>query len=999
MIKNGKKMVGLIIVLICAMMLPATLFAGSSINTPTKKYIDNAAVDTTDAVSINNIILTESSTSSWQDTYGGRFTLKIPAGLNLVPSIMANQPGAGPYSVPGVITNSTSPGSLSTSVIGTSGAPHGIFIERGTGANAGNNYGVLFIYNSAGGTEGGSHYGLLQVYCSSSGVNDTANAYQYGSSGAYGTQKARVAGFGSFGTYSSSSLANGSAKVGQIYYDSSTKEIVLTLAARGRDSSAFLEKIILEGFKVNAKDTTGTGDQTITLTNGSADGLTNFLGITDSTAVVASLTDQALLIEGQYASTAAYVAPTIPAGPATIDGQAMGRLKITVIGTTTEGDNKLTISLDNGAKFHTGAATALGSALTIATTSWTLWDAAHTPASLSVSSGQLVILLGSDVSNEQVIQIARSASNSVIDTSGVTADSDITASVAADGTAWAGISGTAVVASAKMVGTTVSFKESSGATELSTLYAGRKGEYTADKLKIAETAPTSLTAGGLLTFSVNLGAKFSTNSALVAVEEDVATYSNSILVLPNLDWTAAAASKSATVATASTDYPGIWYYGSTVAANDFDFDLSAATPGALQITVSGTAGASGVVTIATVINATATTVASSTGTIIPGSVFDVPDIVITEQKAGALVASTIGLKFPAGYSIDATGVTVSAVAGTTSTSNIAWGDVGATETSYAYLSVGAQSTTTLGAYTITISGLKLTAASTVTAGDASLIVAGGTTTWSDTASAGFSSNIFAKPTKATLVFGTVVSATVPTVNTAVLSGTVVSQTFLPAGNDIGKVGDVYLFVAGQYHDGSAWTATETPYASGVTLGSLPLSYDIVGLPGASKVYIGYGLGLTGTYANMNTNATFVLAYTTAATVPVAVGAGAGANVTATVNVTDTYDVSLTTTNAAGATPTQEWIAYQVIVSGTASGWWFLTPTGTVQQYTAGMDLSTVLYDTAAAGSVAIGQYKLGTYLPTAGDQLIIAYVYSTSTIDIADPTSYVVENVVTMTVQ
>jgi hypothetical protein len=68
MIKNGKKMVGLIIVLICAMMLPATLFAGSSINTPTKKYIDNAAVDTNDAVSINDIILTESSTSSWQDS-------------------------------------------------------------------------------------------------------------------------------------------------------------------------------------------------------------------------------------------------------------------------------------------------------------------------------------------------------------------------------------------------------------------------------------------------------------------------------------------------------------------------------------------------------------------------------------------------------------------------------------------------------------------------------------------------------------------------------------------------------------------------------------------------------------------------------------------------------------------------------------------------------------------------------------------------------------------
>ena len=998
MIKNGKKVVGLIVVLVCAMMMPAILFAGSTISTPTIKYIDNAAVAAGDAIAISDITLTESSTSSWQNSVGGRFTIKIPADLALVPSVNARQTGG--FSIPAVSSSLSSVGSLSTSVIGTASSPHGIYLEYGSSASGVTsvNHGVLFIYNSAGGTEGGSHYGLLSVYGSASGSGGGEMGYQYGTGMTYGSEKARVAGFNSFGTYSSSSLANGSAKVGQIYYDSTTKEIVLTLAAKGRDTSAFLEKIILKGFKVNARNTTGTGDQSFTFADGSADAATNLLGITSHTAAVASLTTSPLKIEGA-ASGAANVPPTIPAGSTVIDGQANGRVKVTVIGATTVASNKLTITLDNGAKFHSGAAgsTQLGgsSGITVATTAWNLYEAAHTGDSLSVTAaGALVIQLGSTMDNQQVIEIPLSATSDVIDTSGVTADSDITATVTADGTDWAGVSGTAVIASAKLKGTTVAFEESSGATELSTLYAGRTGESTADKLKVSETAPASLTQGGTFTLAVNLGAKFSTVTTLTATEETVSSsYTDSALVLPPLTTTSAVASKTGTVTTASASALGIWYY------NGFNFNLAAATPGALQVTVSGTAGASGTVTLATVINATATTVASSTGTIVPGSAFDVPDIVITEQKAGALEVNKIGLKFPSGYTIDASGVTVSAVAGTTSTSNIAWGGVGTTEESYGYLSVGAQSTTTLGAYTITISGLKVTAASSVNSGDASFIIAGGTTTWATTASAGFTSNTYAKPTKETVVFATVVSATVPTVNTAVLSGTVVSQTFLPAGNDIGKVGDVYLFVAGQYHDGSAWTATETPYASGVTLGSLPLSYDIVGLPGASKVYIGYGLGLTGTYANMNTNATFVLAYTTAATVPVAVGAGAGANVTATVNVTDTYDVSLTTTNAAGATPTQEWIAYQVIVSGTASGWWFLTPTGTVQQYTAGMDLSTVLYDTAAAGSVAIGQYKLGTYLPTAGDQLIIAYVYSTSTIDIADPTSYVVENVVTMTVQ
>jgi len=248
----------------------------------------------------------------------------------------------------------------------------------------------------------------------------------------------------------------------------------------------------------------------------------------------------------------------------------------------------------------------------------------------------------------------------------------------------------------------------------------------------------------------------------------------------------------------------------------------------------------------------------------------------------------------------------------------------------------------------------------------------------------------------------VVSATDPFIDTPVVNGTTIIQTFIPAGNDIGKVGDFYVFTLGtspQYYNGSAWSTTVTPYSASGTLGSTSVVYDVSAVAASTKVYIGYGTGVTGTDATMYSSGTFTEAYTTAA-VPAIVpkDVGAGANVIATINVTDTYDVSLTTTNAAGATPTQEWIAFQVIFSGTASGWWFMTPTGSVQ-YTAGMDLTTVQYPTAAAGSIAVGQFKLGIYLPTAGDQLILAYIYSVSGIDLVDPTSYVVENVVTMTVK
>ncbi|MBT7047871.1 MAG: hypothetical protein HN977_21000, partial [Gammaproteobacteria bacterium] len=629
------------------------------------------------------------------------------------------------------------------------------------------------------------------------------------------------------------------------------------------------------------------------------------------------------------------------------------------------------------------------------------WIAQHPTASLAVNSaGKLVITLGTtNLMDESVITIPRSTTGLVIDTSGVTASGDITATVTGAGGDLAALSGTAVAADVQVTGTTVSFKESSGAVELSTLYTGRTAESIADDVKITENAPTSLLSGGTISLAVNLGAKFGTQTTLDASEATTATdagYATSGLVLPDISVAAAAASKSGTVTAASTNTAGIYYYSFT------NFNLAAATAGALQITVGGTAGAAGVVTMATVIDATDTTVGSSV-TVIPGSSVTFPDITITEGKYGALEAGKIGLKFPAGYTLDDSGATLTATCATTGASTgVTWGDVDSATESYAYVTVGTASTITTGAYTLVISGLTATTTTSASSGDVKI---GGASsgTWT-TDSSIFNSNTGAKPTAQTLTFGTVISATVPIALTPVVSGTVVTQTFIPAGNDIGKVGDLYVFTLtpAQYYSGGAWSATATPYAAADTLGSTPVVYDISAVAASTKIYVGYGTGVTGTESTMNTNGTFVLAYTTAAApaiVPVVIPATAGAAVTATINTTDTYTLNLATTNAAGATPTAEYVVYQVIVSGTASGWWFLTPTGTVQQYTAGMDLSTVLYDTAAAGSVAIGQYKLGTYLPTAGDQLIIAYVYSTSTIDIADPTSYVVENVVTMTVQ
>ena len=995
MIKNGKKIGSIFIALLFAVIVTSNVFAASSVNTPTKKYMNNTAVGADDAVTMSNITITESVISSFGSTSGGKFTIKIPADLTLYPSLDVLSASA---STSGGTTTSGNGLSKSTSVFGSSSNPHGIYFA-GSGFK-----GTLWIYETSDGSatldETGSAIGILRVYKRGITAGAGSSSFQYGTGQTYGSAKAGVAKFSdpttvitSAGMHSTINHANN--KVGQIYYNGTTGEIVMTLAAKGQ-STSFLESIVLEGLKLIPANTTGSGDQDFTLADGNAAGSADLLGVSGATLTMANLTTTPLVVSGAASST---VPPTIPAGSSVIDGQAMGQLKISVVGTETAGNNVLTVSLDNGAVFHSAADTSgaqLNTEMTIAGTAWNLWEAARTTASLVVNSaGKLVITLGTSsatqVQNQAVILIPRSTTTTIIDTSGITVAGDITATVAGTGTDFDGFSGTAVVADSQLKGTTISFKESSGATELSTLYTGRTVQTTGDKLSLAELAPTTLFDGGSIVLTLDQGAKFTTAVDITSVQRAAVTgtYSTSNLVLPNVVIGAASATGSSLVTTPSATNAGQYYYGG------FSFNLTSATAGPLGIAVSGTAGASGAITIATIMDATAST--AGTVDVVPSNIVNIPAITITEQKAGALAVGKIGLKFPTGYTLDVSNATVTAtVTGGTASSNVTIGSVDTGDENYMYISVGAVSQTSTGPYTIVISGIEATTTSAVVS---SSVKIGGASSGDWTSDAAlFSGNTGAKPTAETVSFGSIVSATVPYFGTPVVNGTTVTQTFIPAGNDIGLVGDVYVFTSGQYHDGTDWTATETPYSSGAVLGSTTVVYDTASLAGGSKVYLGYGKGLTGTYSTMNTNATFVLSYTTAATVPVAVGAGAGDAVTATINTSDTYDVTLTTTNAAGATPTQEWIAYQVIVSGTASGWWFMTPTGSVQ-YTAGMDLTTVQYPTAAAGSIAVGQFKLGTYLPTAGDQLILAYVYSVSGIDLADPTSYVVENVVTMTVQ
>ena len=977
MTKSFKAVVNLWLLIIAAMLIVTpNVFATTTAATVTKKVINTKTLGTDDVAQLNTVKLTETTGPGFL-TAGKYFTVKIPLDVKLCANAGSAQ-------------SPSSPLTYTSTMLGSSASPHNLYVGRGNGSSA-----SIFLYQTSSGSGvGGSQLSILTLY--NGHIGGGGSSYKFGA--VAGSQHPVVATWGTFGLHSSGSLAGGSAKVGQVYYDA-TDGVVLTLAAKGIDTTSYLEQLWLNKLTVYPAAANTTGTVTLTTSDGDAAGADD-LGVSAHSIDVATLVTQAVAITGASSGT---TPPVIPAGK--VAGQPMGRLNIAFVGDVTSNDNVITVTLDNGAKFHTGASssTQLGSSsgaqaisIPVAGTNWSNWNS--TSKGLTVNaSGQLVITLGSaNISDTGYLLIPRTTTAKVIDTSGVTASGDITATISATGDNLAEITGSAVVASVQLTGAGVTFTDDTTAG-LTTLYTGRTGVSigSSEKITISETAPTSLLSGGTVAFALSSGAKFNTGTTLTALESTATGYTDTSLAIDSVSIGAASATGTTTVTAASSGTAGIYHF--TGAA----YNLSGATAGSLQATVSGTAGAAGTITIATLLDATATAIASPI-MVIPGQTVSIPDIVITESKVGALVASKIGLKFPAGFTLSASSATVTATKGGTSTS-IGTLAVGTTDESYAHFDVSTQSSTGTGVYVITISGLTATTTTGISQGTANVIVGGAAdATWAST-SATFGSNAGAKPTKQTVKFGDVVSPTVPFISTAAPVGTVITQTFIPAGNDIGKVGDLYVFTLtpAQYYSGGAWSATATPYAAAGTLGSTPVVYDISAVAASTKIYVGYGTGVTGTESTMNTNGTFVLAYTTAAApaiVPVVIPATAGAAVTATINTTDTYTLNLATTNAAGATPTAEYVVYQVIVSGTPSGWWFMTPTGSVQ-YVPGLDPTTVTYDTAAAGSISLGDFLLGTYLPTAGDQLILVYAYATGTVDFTDPTSFEVENVVTMTVQ
>ena len=962
-IKNNFLKVGISAIAVIVMLAFSTMaFAGSSIADPTKKYSNTAG--TLAAFTANDVVIQEEGLTGFTDGY---LTIKIPSNVKLHQK-----------STTRVGTETIA---RTASVLGTFDAPKNLYLYNSGSLGSANITANLLTTADLCLKIGNTHASLLTVYGSGSWMSRIF----FSTSATPGFTYTEAL---KFSTLADATLAmqgtsySSSEPVGKIYYDDTTSETVIQLAMGG-ETDATIQQVVLNDLTLIPAATSTTGDVNLSFADKKANGTGTGLGITaDAGVKVATLVTQAVNVAGTAASSSV---PTIKIGQ--VSAQQQGVITITKVGatTTTTTSDKLTFTLDNGATFHSGGTS-------VGTQAWSDSGGAFT-----VSGGSLVWTAAATlgiISDATTLTIAAATTN--IDASAVSTPGSITCTITGAGQ-FATVNTTVVIATAATSGTTASFVDDTTAG-LSKLYVGRTAEQigSSEYVMVGEDAPGSLLNGGNVTMTLSQGV-YTTSTQLILTGTAFTTtaFPNTALNLDADAATAAATSKTVSISGASTSTVGAF----KVSAGSYN--LASAAPGILQMTFSGTAGASGTVTFAEVINATTTTT-GTTGTIVPGAAFTLPDITIVENAAEALTTTGyVFLHFPSGVTLDTgtapTVTTTPATSGTASTSTV----TALVTANDVRLDVTSASTSIIGAYSIVISGLSASVSSTQSSGPVSFVIGGGTgTTYDSTA---FSSNIGAKPTKATVAFGSVVSATVPFADTAVVSGNTVTQTFIPAGNDIGKVGDLYVFTLtpAQYYSGGAWSATATPYSAGGTLGTTSVVYDISAVAASTKIYIGYGTGVSGTESTMNTNGTFVLAYTTAAAptiVPVVIPATAGAAVTATINTTDTYTLNLATTNAAGATPTAEYVVYQVIVSGTPSGWWFMTPTGSVQ-YVPGLDPTTVTYDTAAAGSISLGDFLLGTYLPTAGDELILVYAYATGTVDFTDPTTFEVENVVTMTVQ
>lgn len=410
-------------------------------------------------------------------------------------------------------------------------------------------------------------------------------------------------------------------------------------------------------------------------------------------------------------------------------------------------------------------------------------------------------------------------------------------------------------------GTTNSALKASDNTAISTyatLYAGRATQDTTAKLQVKEVVGGTLIAAGTVIVDLPSGVTFGKNyTATEAVGDGAGVNTTPSAITANDSaLTASEDGKSNIRITLGAETNAT---AGTLRLTLDDLDLSdSAAVGDLNVTLSGNAGATaGSVKVAEVKRATESSVSGTVATAVQGAAIALGDVVITEQKAGALSAGTIGFYVdPAVVTLKTTGVTVKALKSDGTDTGISITPTVDATNGVVSFTASATSTST-GVYAYKVSGVTGTVKTSAVSGDISAVV-GGLSATTDTTP---TSDEGGKAFKQTVVIGKVASndnPTYPAVTVADSTKAVISGlSVTAAGKDQGKPGAV--FVAFIYSGSvffmdstGAWTAytgkAPTAYYTGSltsqTVDVLKTATDLSSLVGGQLI-VGYGLGVAG----------------------------------------------------------------------------------------------------------------------------------------------------------
>lgn len=804
----------------------ANQFEGSILNSNlTAKTLLTTATGETSKVAISGLSIAEQGTAWTASGTAAGIRVTVPASLDLWASLVATTSTADVSGVADGGLTATSTSLRSALTVGTS---YDILASQTNGTA-----GLLVITTT--GTTGYALAGYTTAGLLTSMNNPATSTTTATSPANVGTRVSKFA---------TGAAVTQNDKVGSITVNADGT-ITLVLALNGTATDI----LTLPTLYVTPTASAANGaSAVISIADGQASGTTP-LNVTNTSFTVANFSNALGYLASGY--TTNNVTATVGRTPATAQIKAAAPATSAF---TTNVDNKLTLALTGGATWS--ATPSLAASGPTAPTATLEADGTIT----------LAFTNNENFANGDSFSIG---GNAWLNTSAVAADTTVNLEIRPHATASIAGWSTVTVPVAKVLSkaSTVTVRDTTS-DGVDVIYTGRAAAAQSDTVRIAETIAGTLTSAGTVTMTLSNGALLNAAPTATVTGGDL-TFSNGT------------STRNATNTATTWVVNSASGTASTIDLSALNIDPTSATAGDLTATFTGTAGVAATVKLATLLDASTTSVSGSVPTPAVGQTFTLPDIVIKENKATALGGSKVMLALPNGLTFDPSITPTMTRNGTAVTPTYGYDTVNTAANRGVDFTLTASDAST-GAYTYVIKGLRVNVPSTASSGPVYLQVAGTNDDGDTDLTSGteFGSDSGAKVTKQTVKVADIGGATlplpsvvtVPDQTKAVISGV----QYTAAGNDQGKSGSVYAFII---YNGAVffeaangtWAAytgtTPSAYFTG-TLGTNTIDFnstplDLTPFKGA-MFGVGYGVGLPGLsdpFKDMLTNNRFSVLYT------------------------------------------------------------------------------------------------------------------------------------------